>query len=63
MDHEGSAPARSALSGAVLDTPAEQGRPPSPVGAKGARGSVTKFAVQDLVQETVDGDGVEFDVW
>lgn len=25
--------------------------------------SVSEFAVQDLVKETVDGDGVEFDVW
>ncbi len=25
--------------------------------------SVTEFAIQDLVEETVDGDGVEFHVW
>jgi hypothetical protein len=25
--------------------------------------SVAEFAVQDLVKETVDGHGVEFDVW
>jgi len=44
--------------------PGRRYAPQTPVAGKGrARGSVAEFAVQDLVQETVDGDGVEFDVW